>query len=110
MGGQHNLRRLTATILFVALIACGTFTQAASPKRVLLVYQGEGAGPADRVFEQSLVKSLRAAMGPGVEFYREQLDSSRFPDRKQHKITELHSQYADRKIDVVVFSASTLCE
>src|SRR5277367_4906493 len=110
MGAQRNLRRLAAATLFASWIACVAFTQTTSPKRVLLVYQGHGAFPADVAFEQSLVQNLRAAAGLDLEFYREQLDSSRFPENKQHKITELRSQYAERKIDVVIFNGSILSE
>src|SRR5277367_4108508 len=103
MGAQLSLRRLAATTLLAAWIACAAFAQHPSPKRVLLVYQNDGAIPSSVAFEQSLVQSLRAAMGPTLEFYREQLDSIRFPEYTQRKITELRSQYAERKIDLVIF-------
>jgi hypothetical protein len=73
------------------------------PKRVLLVYQSEGAQPGAVEFEQRLERSLHAAMGPDLEFYREQLDMYRFPQYEQNKIAAIRSQYADRKIDVIVF-------
>jgi signal transduction histidine kinase len=102
IGGQRNLRQLTAATLFAALIACAAFAQSPSPTRVLLVYQTDGAPPAFVEFEQNLVLSLRAAMGSSLEFYREQLDATRFPELTQHKITELQSKFAARKIDVVI--------
>src|SRR5277367_5142938 len=98
-----RLRQLIAGSLFAASIACAAFAQTMSPKRVLLVYQADGTFPAFVAFEQSLAQSLRAAIGPDLDLYREQLDSTRFPEYKQHKITELRSQYADRKIQVVIF-------
>ena len=107
MGVELNLRRLAAATLLATWIACAAFAQTTSPERVLLVYQGDGLIPADVAFEQSLAQSLRAAVGPELEFYREQLDSFRFPEYKQHKITELRSQYAERKIDVVIFFGTT---
>ena len=110
MNTQRNLGRLVATSLLTALIACAAFAQSNSPKRVLLVYQRDGALPSTVEFEQSLVQSLRAAVGPTLEFYREQLDSTRFPELTQHKITKLQSQYADRKIDVVIFFGNILTE
>src|SRR5277367_6907467 len=110
MGAQLSLRRLAATTLLAAWIACAAFAQHPSPKRVLLVYQNDGAIPSSVAFEQSLVQSLRAAMGPTLEFYREQLDSSRFPEFTQRKITDLQSQYAERNIDVVIFFGNTLTE
>src|SRR5271155_2347822 len=107
MGAGLNLRRLAATAMLAAWVACTAFSQATSPKRVLLVYQGDGTIPADVAFEQSLGQNLRAALGPDLEFYREQLDSFRFPEYKQHKIMELRSQYVERKIDVVIFFGTT---
>src|SRR5277367_7067688 len=103
MGARRNLGRLTVTTLFAVLIASVAFAQNDSPKRVLLVYQSDGAVPVSVAFEQSLAQSLRAAMGPTMEFYSEQLDSIRFPEYTQRKITELQSQYAKRKIDLVIF-------
>jgi hypothetical protein len=102
MWAQLNLRRLAA-ILFAILIGSAAIAQPPSPKRVLLVYEDDGAIPANVVFEGSLVQSLRAAMGANLEFYREQLDSTRFPENKRRKVNELESQYAERKIDVVIF-------
>jgi signal transduction histidine kinase len=103
MGAQRNLKRLTAMTLFAALLACAAFAQPTNPKRVLLVYQGQSSAPADVAFEQSLMQNLRAGAGPDLQLYREQLDSGRFPESTQHKIMNLRSQYAERKIDVVIF-------
>ena len=107
MGAQTHLSRLALTPLLATLIACAASAQALSPKRVLLVYQGKGAIPGCVAFEQSLSDSLHGAIGPDLEFYREQLDSCRFPLSKQHKIAELRSQYADRRIDVLIFFGNT---
>jgi signal transduction histidine kinase len=109
MWAQLNLRRLAA-ILFAILIGSAAIAQPPSPKRVLLVYEDDGAIPANVVFEGSLVQSLRAAMGANLEFYREQLDSTRFPENKRRKVNELESQYAERKIDVVIFFGNTVTE
>jgi hypothetical protein len=49
-------------------------------------------------------------MGPPLEFYREQLDSGRFPEKQAEKLAELRSRYADRHIDVVIFMATTPIE
>jgi hypothetical protein len=107
MDVEPNLRRLAVSALLAGWIACTAFCQTASPKRVLLVFHGDGLLPADFVFEQSLAQSLRAAVGRDLEFYREQLDSDRFPEYKQKKIAELRSQYANRKIDAVIFEGNT---
>src|SRR5271170_4771400 len=103
MWAHIKLRRLAATTLLATWLACTAFAQPTMPRRVLLVYQDEGTIPANIAFEQSLRQSLRAIVGPTLEFYREQLDSVRFPEYTEHKITELRSQYAERKIEVVLY-------
>src|SRR5271154_7124776 len=110
MWAHIKLRRLAATALLVAWIAYTAFAQSTSPKRVLLVYEDAGTIPANIAFELSLAQSLRSIVGPTLEFYREQLDSSRFPEHTQSKIIELRSQYAERKIDVVLFFGTTPTE
>lgn len=110
MHAPLNLRRRATTALLAAWITCAAFAQAPPPKRVLLVYQSDGAIPANIAFEQSLAQSLRVAEGTNLEFYREQLDETRFPDYTQHKIAELRSQYSRRKIDVVIFFGNALTE
>jgi signal transduction histidine kinase len=97
-------------MLLTAWIACTAFAQSPPPKRVLLLYLNDGAVPGIVVFEQSLVHDLRAVMGADMELYREQLDSARFPGYTEHKLAEIRSQYADRKIDVVIFMGDTLID
>jgi signal transduction histidine kinase len=108
--GESNPRRLSAGILVTLCIAFAVSAHAISPKRVLLVYEGDGAIPADIAFEQSLVQNLRTAVGSNLEFYREQLDLTRFPDYKEQKVAGLQSQYARRKPDVVVYFGNTLTD
>jgi len=110
MGGQQNLRRLAATTLFAAWITCIAFAQPGAPRRVLLVYQNDGDIPANIAFEQSLAENLRASVGRDLEFYREQLDSARFPEFEQRRLAEIRSRYAERNIDVVVFFGNILTE
>lgn len=100
-----NLRQLAAmTLLLAASFVCPVrAAEQPSPKRVLLVFHPDGALPGFNTFEQSLIQSLHAALGPGVEFYREALDAMRFPEFTAARIDELRSRYANRKIDVVVF-------
>jgi len=104
------MRRLIATVLLAIWMSSASFAQSTSPKRVLLVYQSDGAIPANIAFEQSLAQHLRTAMGPRLEFYHEQLDSTRFPEYTQQKVAALRSQYADLKIDVIIFFGNTLTE
>lgn len=110
MGARVKMRRLIATVLLAIWMSSASFAQSTSPKRVLLVYQSDGAIPANIAFEQSLAQHLRTAMGPRLEFYHEQLDSTRFPEYTQQKVAALRSQYADLKIDVIIFFGNTLTE
>jgi signal transduction histidine kinase len=74
------------------------------------VYQDDGAIPANVVFEQSLAQNLRATISPTLEFYREQLDASRFPQYTERRINEIQQRYSKKKIDVVIFFGNRLTE
>lgn len=104
MGVRSDLKRLAAIVVaFIALLYPACAAAQAPAKRVLLVYYQDGAFPAFEAFEQSLVRYLHGTIGPNLEFYREQLDTGRFPEYKGRRIAEIRSRYAGRKIDVVVF-------
>jgi len=75
----------------------------ASPKRVLLVHFNDGALPAYAEFEGSVAEHLRATTDPNLEFYREQLDSVRFPEYTERRIAEFRSRYSKLKVDAVIF-------
>jgi signal transduction histidine kinase len=108
---KHGLFiQMAIAALLTALIACRALAQSTSHKSVLLVYEDDGALPGHLTFEQSLARNLRAAVGADLDFYREQLESARFPELTQHKVAEIRSQYADRKIDVIVFLGNTLID
>jgi signal transduction histidine kinase len=107
---SRSSKQLSAIILLTAWITCTAFAQSASPKRVLLLYETDGTAPGFLVFEQSLVHDLRAAMGANLEFYREHLDSTRFPEFTESRLAEIRSRYANRKIDVVIFQGNTLVD
>jgi signal transduction histidine kinase len=104
MVARPQIRRVAAAALVAASLA-GSVSAAAPnhPKRVLLVHYGDGSLPAFVEFEQSLVENLRSAAGPDLEFYREQLDTVRFPQYVERRIAEFRWRYAQRKMDVVIF-------
>jgi signal transduction histidine kinase len=104
------LKRLTITALVIGIIGCAALAQSTSPKRVLLIYENHGSIPGILIFEQSLVHDLSAAIGANLELYREQLESTRFPEDTQHRLAEIRSQYANRKIDVVIFLGNPLLD
>jgi signal transduction histidine kinase len=109
--GKHGpLKRMATAALLTALIACSAFAQSASHKSVLLVFEDDGDLPGYLVFEQSLAQNLRAVVGADLDFYREQLESARFPGLTQHKVADIRAQYADRKIDVIIFFGNTLID
>ena len=56
-------------LLLTAWLTSTAFAQSTSPKRVLLIYEHDGAVPGLLVFEESLVQDLHAAMGSNLEFY-----------------------------------------
>lgn len=90
----------------IALLA-GSFASAASatqpPKRVLLLYENQGAPlPAYIEMESALLQTLREQLGLNLEFYREEIDAERHPEDRAQTIAELHSRYAKRHIDVVI--------
>ena len=88
--------------LLVSLGAAAYGSAEVPRRRVLLVYNTFGSLPANLEFDQSLIDNLHAAVVTDLEFYREQLDSARFPEYKERRIAEFRSRYTERKIDVVV--------
>jgi hypothetical protein len=79
-------KQLRAILLLTVWIAYSAFAQSRSAKRVLLLYESDGTAQGYLVFEQSLVHDLRAAMGANLEFYREHLDSTRFPNDTEPRL------------------------
>jgi signal transduction histidine kinase len=96
------LRQLAAiALLAVSFASAASATQA--PKRVLLLYENQGAPlPAYIEMESALLQTLREQLGLNLEFYREEIDAERHPEDRALTIAELHSRYAKRNIDVVI--------
>jgi len=80
---------------------------AAQPKRVLFVYQHDGAIPTNVALEQAARAMLNQQLGMGVEIYHEQLDSARLPEIQPQQIAWLRSKYANHRIDVILFVGNT---
>jgi signal transduction histidine kinase len=105
--------RIVNKVVAAALTAAAlsqAWAQPPVPKRVLLLFQDDGAAPAYVELEQRLSAMLRESMGPTLEFYREQLDAGRFPDKQEQRIANLRALYGDRHIAVVVFVATSPVE
>jgi hypothetical protein len=107
----RSAKQLSAIIILLTTwMTCSAFAQATSPKRVLLLYESDGTAPGYLAFEQSLVHDLRAAMGANLEFYREQLDATRFPEDTEARLAEIRSRYGNRRIDVLIYLGNTLVD
>ncbi len=102
-----SCRLLGVSAAAVTLIACFAATLPAEPpvlpKRVLLAYFQDATLPAFLEFDRSVIEALRAASAPGLEVYREQLDSVRRPEYTARRVAELRSRYLERKIDVIIY-------
>ena len=107
---KRSLIYLLALTLLTAVGTVAAFASSGPPDRVLLVYQNDGDIPANIAFEESLASSLRTSRGIDLEFYREQLDTARFPEFEQSRLAEIRSRYAKRDIDVVVYFGNILTE
>jgi signal transduction histidine kinase len=100
------VRRLT----LVAVMSVVAFTQAcadqAISKRVLLVFQNDGYSPSALEFQQSVFTRLRDALGPKIDFYCDQLDSTRIPAFRERVLALVRSRYSEHGIDLVIFVGS----
>lgn len=78
--------------------------QAATPKRILLLYWNNRNYAGNIAFEQNFRAALQSAPPGTVESYSEYLESNRFPGEQQSVLLRdyLRTKYADRNIDVIV--------
>ena len=78
--------------------------QAATPKRILVLYWYNKDWPANAVFGQSFQAILQTAPAGHTEYYAESLESNQFPGENQSQLLHdyLRQKYADRHLNVVV--------
>jgi PAS domain S-box-containing protein len=95
--------------LFLALVllllpSIGRAQQAATPKRILLLYWNDRDYAGNIAFEQTFRAGLQSAPTETFEYYSEYLESNRFPGEKQSSLLRdyLRTKYADRNIDVIL--------
>jgi len=95
--------------LFLALVllllpSIGRAQQAATPKRILLLYWNDRDYAGNIAFEQTFRAGLQSAPTGTFEYYSEYLQSNRFPGEKQSLLLRdyLRTKYADRNIDVIL--------
>jgi signal transduction histidine kinase len=107
MLSQPTIKRFEVIVLLALVYLQIASAELVDPrKRVLLVYQNDGAIPSNMAFEQALGEDLRNRFGPILEFYREQLDSARFPEHLPENLARLRSKYAERNVNVVIFAGN----
>jgi len=97
----------------LALLLCAPFPTLAqddhSDKNVLALYWYGREYPTNVLYEQGLLRALRAAPEGGPEYYSEYLEVDRFPEEDQaHLLRDyIRQKYAHHRIDVIVASAET---
>ncbi len=106
MGVARNPKRWVAHLLIAVGLFVVSSLAAHAVTRVLMVFQDDGHTPANSRTEQSVVSTLRQALGPSLEFYTEQLESTRFPEFREQTLASVRSRYADRKIDLVIYEGN----
>src|SRR5262245_41569507 len=107
----HVLTR--ARWIVLALLVCApsptSAQDAGAHKNVLALYWYGREYPTNLLYEQGLMRSLRAAPGGGPEYYSEYLEVDRFPEVDQARLLRdyIRQKYAHHRIDVIVASAET---
>ncbi len=101
----------TALLVSVALSLSpsgGQAQQSAQPKGVLILSWDDRDHPANADFNRELQAALRSAGPGGIEYYTEDLESTRFPGEDQSLFLReyMRQKYAKRAIDAIVTSAS----
>ena len=99
-----------AVMVWSALWLASAPSASQTPKRVLLVYEDDGTIPAAIEFETTLLRTLRAQLGPRLEFYREQIDTARFPQDRTRTIAGIRSRFANRNVNVVIYVGDIAAE
>ena len=104
---QSNPMRTATLFLAIVLSLLPTITraqQAATPKRILLLYWNNRDYAGNIAFEQNFRAGLQSAQPGTVEYYSEYLESNRFPGEQQSLLLRdyLRTKYADRNIDVIL--------
>lgn len=97
------------SVVAAAFVVC-VFTlcaQAATPKRVVVLYWDNKDFPGNIRFEESFKTRLQLPQRQDVEYFPEYFELSRFPEEK-HILSfrdYLEAKYTNRTVDVVVASA-----
>ena len=76
----------------------------ARAKHVIMVRAFENMMPGYPVFSDHLRRAVKDRLAVPVDFYSENLDLARFPNRRheQQVVSYLHNKYSDRRIDLII--------
>ena len=112
MFSEGNVLRRTRRILLALLICAPSLTLAQEShkgKNVLALYWYGREYPTNVLYEQGLLRALRADPQGGPEYYSEYLEVDRFPEANQTRLLRdyLRQKYAHHRLDVIVASAET---
>ena len=115
MFSEGNVLRRTRRILLALLICAPSLTLAQEShkgKNVLALYWYGREYPTNVLYEQGLLRALRADPQGGPEYYSEYLEVDRFPEANQTRLLRdyLRQKYAHHRLDVSVASAETPLE
>jgi PAS domain S-box-containing protein len=89
-------------MLLVSPVVCAQ--QAATPKRILVLYWYNKDWPSNVSFGQNFQAVLQSTPPANAEYYAESVETNRFPGENQSQLLHnyLRQKYADLRIDVVV--------
>src|SRR5690242_4000180 len=103
-GGRTGTAVVLLGVVMSLLSSVVGAEQAASPKRILVLYWYNKDWPGNLAFGQNFQAVLQTSSNGNVEYYAESLESNQFPGENQSLLLRdyLRQKYADRSIDVVV--------
>jgi signal transduction histidine kinase/ABC-type uncharacterized transport system substrate-binding protein len=98
---------ISAVALLLVCAASQSEGQPERDKNVLAFYWYAREDPTNVLYEQGLLRTLRASPRESPEYYSEYLEVDRFPDHDQARLLRdyLRKKYARHRIDVIVATA-----
>jgi PAS domain S-box-containing protein len=107
-----NPIRWIAVALLLVCAASETRGQSHHGKNVLAFYSYGRENPTNMLYEQGLLRTLKANPQESPEYYSEYLEVDRFPAKDQARLLRnyLRQKYAHHRVDVIVATAETPVE
>ena len=101
--------RLIALVLLMCAASPALSQDANNGTNLLALYWYGREYPTNVLYEQGLLRALRADPRGGPEYYSEYLEADRFPEADQMRLLRdyLRQKYAHHRIDVIVATAET---